>query len=167
MIEDVTAAKCVEFAVRIEETGAEFYQGLAARFAADRELGEIFQGLGRDEVHHREQFRALHARALARSPDRPLSEEQKTYLRAMSMADVFSATKPLSTDLDAIRAREDALERALGLEKATLAFYQAMRDVLGSDEILESLIAVEKSHVVKVMELLITGAKFRGLGDRF
>jgi rubrerythrin len=167
MIDDVTAAKCVEFAVSIEEKGAEFYQALAARFAADPELGGIFAGLGRDEVHHREQFRALHARALAQSQDRPLSAEQKTYLRAMSMADVFSATRPLSTDLDAIQTREDALQRALGLEKATLAFYQAMRDVLGSDEILDSLIAVEKSHVVKVMELMITGARFRGLGDRF
>jgi rubrerythrin len=165
MIEDVTAARCVEFAVRIEETGAELYQALATKFAADRELEAIFQGLGRDEVHHREQFRALLARA--QSQVRPLSEEQKTYLRAMSMADVLSTTQPLSQQLEAIRTREDALERALGLEKATLAFYQAMREVLGSDEILDSLIATEKTHVVKVMELMITGARFRGLADRF
>jgi rubrerythrin len=167
MIEDVTAARCVDFAVQIEEAGAQLYQALAARFEADKELESVFRGLGRDEVHHREQFRALQARALAPSQERPLSDAQKTYLRAMSLADVFSTTRSLATDLAAIRTREDALERALGLEKATLAFYQAMRDVLGSDEILEALIEVEKSHVVKVMELMITGARFRGLGDRF
>jgi len=167
MIEDATIAKCVDFAVRLEELGAELYQKLAVRFAPDRELSELFQGLGRDEVHHQELFRALRDRAASRPVGRTLSDEQKRYLRAMSMADAFPGTEGLEADLDAIKTREDALERVLGAEKATLAFYQAMRDVLGSDEVLESLISVEKTHVVKVMELMITGARFRGLADRF
>jgi rubrerythrin len=164
MIEDVTVAKCVEFAIRTEEMGAELYQRLAGRFAPDPELSELFDGLGRDEAHHRELFRVLHERALSRSGDPTLSDGQKNFLRAMSAAGTFDH---LEKDLDAIRTREDALERALGLERATLGYYQAMRDVFGSDEILESLITVEKSHVIKVMELMLTGAKFRGLSDRF
>ncbi len=167
MIDDVTVARCVQFAIEIEERGGELYGLLAAKFALEPELKELFEGLGRDEAHHLEQFQALLARALAQPRDHTLAEAQKNYLRAMSMADVLSTTRPLEADLDAIRSREDALERALGLEKATLAFYQAMRDVLGSDGILESLIAMEKTHVIKVMELMITGARFRGLADRF
>jgi rubrerythrin len=167
MIGNVTAAKCVEFAIRTEEMGAELYRLLAEKFAADGELRELFEGLGRDEAHHREQFRALHDRSLSRPRDLVLSEQQENFLRAMSIADVFSSTQTLWKDVDAVATRQDALERALGLEKATLAYYQAMRDVLGKDEVLEALIEVEKSHVVKVMELMITGAEFRGLADRF
>ena len=167
MIKDVTAASCVEFAIRTEEIGAELYQGLARKFASDRELRDLFEGLGRDEVHHGEQIRGLQQRLTPRFRDQPVSAEQRDYLRAMSMSEVFSGPKGLAGDVEGIRSRDDALERALHLEKATLAYYQAVRDLVGPEEVLDSLIAVEKKHVVKVMQLLITGAKFRGLADPF
>jgi rubrerythrin len=167
MIEDVTAASCVKFAMKVEEMGAELYQGLARKFASDPGLSELFEGLGRDEVQHGELFRALGERLAARLGQRPLSADDQDYLRAMAASEIFSGGKTPAVDVDAIRTRDDALERALGLEKATLAYYQAVRDVVGADEVLDSLIAVEKRHVVKVMQLLVTGAKFRGLGDSF
>ncbi len=167
MIKDVNAASCVAFAIQTEEIGAELYRGLARKFASDRELRELFEGLGQDEVHHGEQIRSLQQRLAPRFGDQPVSAEQRDYLRAMSMSDVFSGPKGLARDVEGIRSRDDALERALNLEKATLAFYQAVRDLVGPDEVLDSLIAMEKRHVVKVMQLLITGARFRGLADSF
>jgi rubrerythrin len=167
MIENVTAAKCVEFAVQTEEIGAALYQALAKRFAADAELRELFEGLGRDEAQHRELFRALGERLAPRFRTARVSEEQRAYLRAMSASEVFSAARGPAQDLEGIRSRDDALERALNLEKATLAYYQAVREVIGADEVIDSLIEVEKRHVVKVMQLLITGEKFRGLADAF
>lgn len=165
MLEDVTPAKCVEFAILTEEIGAEFYQQLAERFASDRELTELFRDLGRDEVHHAEQFRALRDRFVASK--RALSADQKSYLRAMSLSDVFSGPKGLADVLDRIRTRDDALERALHVEKATLGYYQAVREVLGPDEVLDALVAVERRHVLLVMQLLVTGAKFRGFADSY
>ena len=167
MIKDVTAATCVEFALETEEIGAQLYHGLARKFASDAELRELFEGLGRDEAHHGEQIRAMKERLGPRFRDQPVSGEQRDYLRAMSLSDVFSSSKGLARDVEGIRGRDDALERALSLEKASLAFYQAVRDVVGPDEVVDSLIAFEKKHVVKVMQLLITGAKFRGLADAF
>jgi rubrerythrin len=167
MIGKVTAAEVVEFAIRTEEIGAELYQALARKFASDRELSEMFEGLGRDEVQHGEHFRSLRERIASRLRDRPVSPDQRDYLRAMSLSEVFSGRKTIATDLDAIRTREDALERALNLEKATLAYYQAMREIVGADDVLDALIAVEKKHVVKVMQLLLTGAKYRGLADAY
>ncbi len=165
MIKDVNAATCVEFALKTEEIGAELYQGLARR-ASDPELRDLFEGLGRDEIEHRELIRSLQQRLASRFRQ-PVPAEQQDYLRAMSMSEVFSGPKGLAGDVEGIRSRDDALERALNLEKATLAWYQAVRDVVGPDEVVDSLIAVEKKHVVKVMQLLITGAKFRGLADAF
>jgi rubrerythrin len=167
MIEHVTPTKCVEFAIRTEEIGAEMYHQLAQRFASDRELTELFRDLGRDEVHHAEQFRALRDRLAQRPGGEAITADQASYIRAMSMFDIFSGPKSLATTVDDIRTRDDALERSLNLEKATLAYYQAIRDVLGADEVLDALIAIERRHVLMVMKLLITGAKFRGFADSY
>lgn len=167
MIENVTAAKCLEFAMKTEEIGAELYQALARKFASDGELTALFEGLGRDEVQHGELIRALYQRVIPRVREQAVPAGQQDYLRAMAMSEFFSGDRSIAEQVDGIRSRADALERTLNLEKATLAFYQAVRDVVGADEVIDSLIAVEKSHVVKVMQLLITGAKFRGLADAF
>jgi len=167
MIESVTPARCVEFAIRTEEIGAELYGQLARKFASDGELAELFRDLGRDEAQHAEQFRALHARFVQQFQGRTIPVDQANYVRAMAMADVFSGPKGLATGSDGIRTRDDALERALNLEKATLAYYQALREITGEDEALDALIAVERRHVLKVMQLLVTGARFRGFADSF
>lgn len=165
MIENVTVVKCLEFAIETEKVGAHLYEGLARRFPADRELCELLEGLGRDEVQHEQMFRAMHDRAVTRAGEADLSFEQQNYLRAMSISEIFSGKLALGKRVESIETRDDALERALHFEKATLAYYQAVREVLGADESLDALIAVEKRHVAKVMELMITGAKFRGLAD--
>lgn len=165
MLENVTPAKCVEFAIATEEIGSELYHQLAERFASDRELAELFGDLGRDEVHHAEQFRALRDRFAGSR--QPISADQASYLRAMSMNDVFSGPKGLMDALDGIRTRDDALEQTLHLEKATLAYYQAVREVLGPDQVLDTIIVIERKHVLMVMKLLVTGAKFRGFSDSY
>jgi rubrerythrin len=165
MIENVTAETCVAFSIQTEEMGAELYLGLARKFAADVELRELFDRLGRDEVDHAAQIRTLGERLVPRFRDRPFSTEEQDYLRAMSMSDIFSRPGGLVEDLGAIQSRKDALKRALHLEKATLAYYQAIRDVVGAEEVLDSLIAMERKHVVKVMALLVTETMLRGLAD--
>jgi rubrerythrin len=165
MIENVTAETCVAFAIKTEEMGAELYAGLAQRFAADGELRQLFEGLGRDEVQHGEQIRAMGDRLLPRFRDRPVSVEERDYLRAMSMSDIFSRPHGLTGKLGDIRSPADALKLALQLEKSTLAYYKAMRDVVGPEEVLDSLIAMERVHVVKVMARLVTETMMRGLAD--
>jgi rubrerythrin len=148
--------------MKTEEVGAELYQRLAQKFSSDRELCELFEGLGRDERQHRDLFQALHDRTLSRYRDQKVPSDQQDYLKAMSLSDLFTAM-----NVEGIRTRDDALERALNLEKTTLGYYLAMREIVGPDEALDSLIAVEKKHIVKVMQLMVTGAKYRGLADNF
>lgn len=166
MSETLTIAKCLEFAVRTEEVGAELYQILATKFASDPDLRELFEALGRDEVMHRDLFKALHARTGERFRDQKLTAEQQDYVRAMSIDDVFSP-KGLAWSPESIKTRNDALARALELEKATLGYYLAMREIVGPDETIDALINVEKRHVVKVVQYMMTDAKFRGLADNY
>ncbi|HEU4382128.1 MAG TPA: ferritin family protein [Anaeromyxobacteraceae bacterium] len=165
MIQNVTAETCVAFAIKTEEMGAELYQGLARKFAADVELREIFERLGAEEVEHAEQIRTMGERLVPRLRDRPLSAEEQDYLRAMTISDVFYRAGGPAVDIGSVRTREEALKRALQLEKTTLAYYQAMRDVIGSEQALDSLIAMERKHVAKVMALLVAEMMLRGLAD--
>ena len=73
----------------------------------------------------------------------------------------------LKEDLEAIQTRDDALKRAFELEKATLNYYQALKDVMDEGDALDGIIAAEKEHLTTVMRYMVTEAKFRGLGDSF
>lgn len=159
MLEQVTLRKAVEFAVTTEKLGAEIYEKLARRFD-DAELKEMFDTLAKDEVAHEREFKAL----LDRLPeDQPVQHEQQQYLRAMSISEVFSKDTGLHRKVDEINDRDDALKRVLDLEKTTLSYYQAMKDVLGPNEALDAIIAAEKRHVVQVMQYMITGEKVKSL----
>lgn len=164
MLQNVTVDTCLSFALETEALGASLYQALAVRFATDGELRELFEELGREEVHHGEQLREIGERLGSRLEGRQLPTEEQAYLRAMSMSDVFSRPGGLG-DLAGLETRADALRRALQLEKATLAYYHAMREVLGPEEVLDSIIAMERKHVARVMIRLFSQTMLGALAE--
>jgi rubrerythrin len=165
VIEDLTLRKAVQFAVKTEELGAAFYRRLATHFASDKEVNQVFALFAKDEDTHLAQFKALLDTVPA--GEDALQYEQEQYLRAMATAEIFSGDSGLFKNVDAIGSVADAMEKALHLEKATVTYYIAMRDVLPESKVLDTIIASEKHHVVQVMRYLITGAKMRGLSDTF
>lgn len=163
MTVEVTLEKVIDFALEVETRGHNLYLKLAEKFSGDAELHELFSTLAKDEEHHAQQFDALRDKAAASGP---LTDEQQAYLRAVSISEIFSPENGIDQNLDGIESREDALERSFRLERASLFYYKAMKEVLESD-MLDSMIAEEKSHLVQVMKYMVTGAKMRGLGDKF
>jgi rubrerythrin len=167
MLEDVTLRKAVEFAIQTERLGASCYERFAKTFAEDNEIQEIFSRLAKDEAAHEEQFQAL----LDKVPDK--KDEPQGYaekygiLKAWSISAFFSKRDGLNRALEGVRTRDDALQRALELEKATLGFYQALQDELRDEPVLGAIIAAEKQHLTTLMNVLSTGVKFRGLGETF
>jgi len=166
MIEDITLKNCLEFAVKTEEIGSEFYTRLAKRFADNKELADTFSRLSKDEQVHKRQFSEL----LKTVPDDAGSSaapEKHEYVKAMSISEFFSPKRGPFANIDKIKDRDDALEKAFGLEKATLGFYKAVQDLLGESETLSKVIEAEKGHVVALMKVMFTGAKFRSLQDQW
>jgi rubrerythrin len=162
MIEDLNLRKAVEFAVTTEKHGAAFYDRLAEKFGDNEELKEVFTVLARDEEIHQLQFQRLLEKL---PPDEAgeLGEADREYLRALSVAEIFYGNNDALNQVDEMETVEDGLERALGLERATLLYYHAMREVLGESDVLDSIIATEKAHMTRVMKYMMTGAKMRGL----
>jgi rubrerythrin len=165
MTEVTTPRKAIEFAVKTEELGTKFYQQLALKFSDQKELKELFELLASDEVLHEEQFRKLLERL---PPDEGVSTGPEfQYLRAMSLSQFFMGQEGLKKKCREIENRGDALRIAFELEKATLQYYIALREVLGGNDALDAVIEAEKGHLAQVMEYIEMDAKFRGLTDHW
>jgi rubrerythrin len=167
VIENLTIEKALGFAIETEQIGQEMYQKLARRHADDSELRDLFNRLAEDEKLHEAQLRELR-KELAISRARELSEEDTEYLRLLSTTEVFYGfSDPLAAVEDGSE-RQDALKLAHDLERSTLVYYDAMRAVLGDNEVLERIIAMEKQHLRQVLKyLMVPEAKMRGVSDEW
>ncbi len=164
MIEDMSLRGCLEFAVATEDTGAKFYSRLARRFAGNQEVAKLFELLGKDEEVHKTQFSDL-LKHLPEELGVSNAPEKSQYVRAMSISEFFSHSQGPFADIEKIENRDDALEKVFGFEKATLGFFQAMRDLIGENPALNQIIETEKSHITRLMKVIVTGEKFRSLQD--
>lgn len=166
MIEGISLRGCLEFAVATEDAGAKFYNRLAKRFAGSQEVANLFESLGKDEQLHKQQFSELLDR-LPREVGITMAPEKSEYVRAMSISEFFSHHGGPFKNIDEIESRDDALEKVFEFEKATLGFYQAVQEVLGDNATLNQVIETEKSHITRLMKVVITGEKFRSLQDKW
>jgi len=165
MTDVTTPRQAIEFAVKTEELGTKFYQQLALKFSDQPEMKELFELLAKDEVMHEAQFRRLLEKT---PPDEGVSTGPEfQYLRAMSLSQFFLGQEGLKKKSKEIEDKSDALRIAFELEKATLQYYTAMREVLGANDALDSVIEAEKAHLDKVMQYVLTDSKFRGLADKW
>jgi rubrerythrin len=167
MLEDLTLKGCIEFAITTEEFGAENYSRLAEKFGETPDISELFARLSKDELVHKKQFSEL-LRQIPEDAGRDASGESNDYLKAMSHSIFFSQYHGPFRDVQKIQGRNDALQKALEFEKATLGFYKAVEDVQGGSDPLSSIIAAERSHIAAIMKaLLVEGSKFRSLQDNW
>jgi rubrerythrin len=165
MTDAMTPRQAIEFAVKTEELGTKFYQQLARKFSDQPELKELFELLAKDEVVHEAQFRRLLEKA---PPDQGVSTGPEfQYLRAMSLSQFFMGEEGLKKKSKEIKDERDALGIAFELEKATLQFYTALREVLDAGDALDEIIEAEKGHLTKVMQYVVTDSRFRGLADKW
>jgi rubrerythrin len=146
MLEGVGLREAVEFAITTEQLGSRFYEMLAEKFSDDEELHGIFAQLALDEVAHEREFSSLLERVPAEELEIPGISQG--VLKAWSISEFFSNRDGLMRDVDAIQTRDDAVQRALELEKQTLGYYETLRDVMGGNATLDVIIEAEKSHVV-------------------
>jgi rubrerythrin len=164
MIEGLTVRKAVELAITTEQLGADYYTRMERKFGDMPELKEIFAQLTKDEKAHEAQFRAI----LKHVPeDKPEDQQYELYqyLRATAVSEFFH--KDYFKTMEDVDAADKALGHALAFEKATLQFYQAIQDILGDNKELDSIIKAERGHVLALMKVIMSDAKFRGMGDKW
>jgi rubrerythrin len=164
MFEALTLRKAVELAITTEQLGADYYSRMERKFSDRPELKELFAQLVKDEKTHEAQFKAIVKHV---PDDKPEEQQYELYqfLRATAISEFFN--KDYFKHTDDIKSSDDALGRALAFEKATLQFYQAIKDILGDNRDLLNIIDTERSHVVALMRIIVADGKFRGMGDKW
>jgi rubrerythrin len=163
-MDDFTLHEALKLAVKTEQIGEKVYTRFAKKFADNKEVAEVFERLAKDERVHESQFQAL----LDRTPKNEGAAgryEEDDYLRATAISEFFKGD--VFESLAKVETPSDALANAVGLERATLLFYQAIRDKVGPNTALDELIEHEKDHLTTLMKVAMTDAKFRGLTDKW
>jgi rubrerythrin len=164
MAEDLTLRECIQLAVTTEQIGCKFYERLARKFADDEDVADVFSQLAEDEKAHEKQFKLL-LDEVPKEAIQPERYELHQFLRATAISEFFR--KDYFERVDEISTPADALGKALAFEKATLLYYQAIRDVLGENQQLDAIIKAERSHVVAIAQIVVADARFRALSDSF
>ena len=163
-MDEFTVHDALQLALTTEQIGRKVYTRFAERFADQSEVAEIFKRLARDENLHEAQFQTL-------LDQHPRTDEDlgrygvDEYLRATAISEFFG--KDALDRLEKVEEPGDALNCAVGLEKASLLFYQAIRDTIGESPALDEIIKTEKSHLTTLMKIVLSDARFRGLTDRW
>jgi rubrerythrin len=165
MSEEVTITKAIEFAIATEDMGVRAYSKLAERFSEQEEMSSAFSLLAKDEMAHKAQFQAVLDQIPLDDQGVMTKDERSRYLRAMAMSEFFRGHEGLIGKLDKAQNLGEVLVHVLGFEKVTLGYYQAIKDVLGESEALDSIIGTERSHIMRLMNYISTGEKFQGLAE--
>lgn len=157
--------KLVQFAINTEHEMSLYYNRLANDYVDDEKISGLFRTLSKDEAVHREQFEDL--LGLVRDSDVDLSEEDRDYLIAMSLSRSITEFAGYQHQRKKPEDRDQLLMELFEFEKSVMNFYRAILEVVGENDILQKIVDIEKSHVVAVMKILITGSEFVSLHDNW
>lgn len=141
-----SANEIVQLALQIERDGRAFYEE-AERLAKQAEAKELFRNLAAEEAAHADSFRQI-AEAQEVSSAEYQDEEAYAYMHALIDGRIFASPKEAFGQ--ALKGDHAALLRhAIGAEKETILFFQALRDVVREQDcaLVDHIIAEEKYHV--------------------
>ena len=147
-------SELLNMAVQLEKKGKAFYDRVA-NTVKDEETRKIFQYLADEEVKHEQLFKEMLGRIKA-AGDSPYDDsEMLSYFRALVDREVFPEEEYAAEIKNNTKAPAVALRIALSLEKdAVLYFHElAMRTESKDQKIIEAIIAEERKHIQRILEL--------------
>ncbi|NQU75973.1 MAG: ferritin family protein [Planctomycetes bacterium] len=150
------ADEIFEMAEQIERNGAKFYR--AAAKSTDGQSRALLEHLASMEDDHEKTFAAMRAE-LTKAERGPITadpdNEAALYLQAMVAGEIFGG-KPTET-FQSSQPIEELFNKAIGMEKDSIVFYQSMKEVVpssvGKDRI-DGIIRQEIGHVVELTKQL-------------
>ncbi len=147
----LSADDVFEIAERIERNSGEFYIR-ASQLAGFGRIASTLRELAEMEAQHVKDFAAMRAR-LADNSDftLPLNAQSETaaYLNALVSGKFFRPDANPLEYLMGSKSPSDVLMAAIGLEKETITFYLAVKEIVSRDdrEIVDRIMKEEMNHV--------------------
>ncbi|MDZ7372709.1 MAG: ferritin family protein [candidate division KSB1 bacterium] len=145
----------IEVAVQIEREGKEFFEAVAEA-AKSEEVRSVFQWLATEETRHMRVFEEMRDASDRLVLAGPYDwEEAGRYLKAMAEERVFPGLKEADRLARGLTDLSQVFRFALQIEKDNILYFHELRDLVseGDRSTLNQLIAEEKSHIRRLMEL--------------
>jgi len=139
----------LQFAVRIEENGENFYRSVA-RTITDEEVAKLFNFLAEEEVRHRKIFAEMLEKTGKHEVAETYPGEYFQYLKAYVENLIFSST--MEKQLKNRKGVRKIMDFAIGRELDSITYYLETKSLVPGIQhgILEKIIEEERSHFVRL-----------------
>lgn len=137
----------IEFAIRIEENGENFYR-YAVQLTADEELKKTFQELAQAEAQHRKLFERLFAGIEQERPPETYDGEYAAYLHNYVDNNIIFTKELLEAELAKIKDVPAALDFAIRMEMDSILYYHEIKNFVPHKDhpTVDEIIEEERRH---------------------
>lgn len=143
-----TASDIVEFAVRIEENGANFYR-FAVQIAKDESTKKLFEQLAVAEDHHKKTFEKIFAAMDKAAPPEGYPGEYAAYLHDYVDNAIIFKKDALDQELAKVKNTASALDFAIQREMDSILYYHEIKGLVPTHEhgTVDKIIEEERRHL--------------------
>lgn len=142
-------SEVLQFAIKIEENGWEFYKKFA-ELADNEKIRQLFFLLSDDEIKHKEIFEGMLSEIETYESQEVYPPEYFSYLRAYADNIIFKKglDEQLKKNLDAVAI----IDFAMRMELDSIAYYQETKNFVPEDQknIIDKIIEEERKHFLKL-----------------
>ena len=149
-----SGSEIIKVAIGVEERGIAFYD-VMSRSTEDATARAAFHGLAEMERQHILIFQDMLAEAGKYQPAPPGDAEYNAYVQALVDNAVFTDDMATSETVSHAESTVAAVELAIGAEKDSILFYNAMKEIIPrqAQPTVDKVIAEEKLHLRQLSEL--------------
>ncbi|MFH1079914.1 MAG: ferritin family protein [Pseudomonadota bacterium] len=143
-----TASDIVEFAIRIEENGANFYR-FAVQIARDEGTKNLFEQLANAELNHKKIFEKIFAAMDKTAPPEGYAGEYAAYLHNYVDNAIIFKKEALDQELAKVNDSASALDFALQREMDSILYYHEIKRLVPAHDhaAIDQIMEEERRHV--------------------
>jgi rubrerythrin len=142
------ASDIVEFAIRIEENGANFYR-FAVQIAKDESTKNLFEQLATAEDNHKKTFEKIFAVMDKAAPPEVYAGEYAAYLHDYVDNAIIFKKEALDQELAKVKNTASALDFAIQREMDSILYYHEIKGLIPTHEhgTVDKIIEEERRHL--------------------
>jgi rubrerythrin len=148
------ASDILEFAIRIEENGANFYR-YAVQIVKGEDAKELFTRLAEEEGKHKRIFEKIFADLEKSSIPESYDGEYKAYLHAYVDNSIVFSKEAMDKELAKVTDTLSALDFALRRELDSITYYHEIKGLVPANQhnMIDKVIEEERRHFAVLSEV--------------
>lgn len=148
------ASDVMEFAIRIEENGANFYR-FATQIVRGEETKKLFSRLADEEDKHRRTFEKIYAAMEKNNVPESYEGEYRAYLHDYVDSNIVFSKEAMDKELKAVTDTVSALDFAIRREMDSILYYSEIKQFIpaGQHDMIDKVIEEERRHFSILSEL--------------